>query len=187
MFVRPSLLTAACADQIREVFAVSGSGGRAVRPVCEAELAGLRNRLAQVPDPRRRNGRRHSPSSILLIVLCAPAADDDGYTTIRAWAVDAPPEAFSATGVRFEAVTGTYVVPGESTLRSVIGRIDPVALAAAQSAYLSDLHEGRAQTRSDTPELRLGGGISASVAEGWAEAAIAEYWRLLIEDVGPQR
>jgi predicted transposase YbfD/YdcC len=150
VFAPPSSLTAACVDQIREVFAVLGVGGQAA----EEQVGGLRARLAQVPDPRRPQGRRHCLSSLLLIVLCALAADKDGYTHMEAWARDAPPRVLSALGVRFDALTGGHVVPDESTLRDVMARIDPAALAAAQADYLADLAEGRAAARADAPDER---------------------------------
>lgn len=80
MFVSPSSLTAACVDQIREVFAIVGGGGRSA----EQQLGGLRARLAQVPDPRRPQGIRHTLASVVLTVLCALAADKDGYTAFAA-------------------------------------------------------------------------------------------------------
>jgi hypothetical protein len=98
-------------------------------------IGGLRERLAQLPDPRRPQGVRHALASVLLIVLCALAADKDGYTGFEAWARDAPPEVLSALGVRFDVFARTHAVPDESTLRDVLGRVDPEALAAAQAAY----------------------------------------------------
>lgn len=150
MFAPPSSLTAACVDQIREVFAVLGGGGRAV----EQQVAGLRARLAQVPDPRRPQGLRHSLASVLLVVLCGLAADKDGYTHIQAWAKDAPSAVLSALGVRFNALAGVHVVPDESTLRDVMARIDPAALGAAQAAFLADLAEDRAVASTDVPDER---------------------------------
>ncbi len=106
------------------------------------------------PDPRRAQGLRHALASVLLIVLCALAADKDGYTAFEAWVRDAPPEVLSAIGVRFDVFAGRHVAPGESTLRDVVGRVDPEALAAAQAAYLADLAAGRDTTRSDVPDER---------------------------------
>jgi hypothetical protein len=117
-------------------------------------LGAQRSRLAQVPDPRRPQGLRHRLSSVLLIVVCALAADKDGYTHVEAWARDAPPQVLSALGVRFDVFAGAHVVPDESPLRDVMARIDPEALAAAQAAYLADLAEGRAATRADAPDER---------------------------------
>src|SRR5579863_5618382 len=115
---------------------------------------GLRERLALVPDPRCARGLRHSLLSILLITVCAPAAGKNGYTAIGAWAKDAPAHVLSAPDVRFDVFTALHTCPGESTIRDVLARIDRDHLAAAGCGYLLDLAEGRAHTRTDTPDER---------------------------------
>jgi predicted transposase YbfD/YdcC len=115
---------------------------------------GLRERLALVPDPRSPCGLRHSLLSILLITVCALAAGKNGYTAIEAWAKDAPAHVLHALDVRFDAFTARHVCPDESTIRDVLSRIDRDHLTAAGCAYLLDLSEGRARTRTDTPDER---------------------------------
>lgn len=173
MFASPSSLSAACVDQIREVFALLGTGGVTAPQVTAQVMGGLRARLARVPDPRRPRGIRHALASVLMIVSCAVAADKDGYTAMEAWARDAPPEVLSASGVRFDVFTAAYVVPDESTVRDVIGRVDPVALAAAQSAYLADLAAGRASTRSDAPDEREARRAATAPVAAPARSALA--------------
>ena len=102
-------------------------------------VGGLRRRLAAVPDPRRAAGRRHSLLSVLLVTICALAADKNVFTHIEAWARDAPPVVLSAMDVRFDALSGRHVPPDESTLRDVLSRIDAAALAKATADHLADL------------------------------------------------
>jgi len=119
---------------------LGGTGGTAAGVIAQA--VGLRARLAQVPDPRRRKGVRHTLASILLIAICALAADKNGFTHIEAWARDAPDQVLSALDVRFEALTGRFTPPDEKTIRVLLGRIDPAALSAAATAHLADLADG---------------------------------------------
>jgi predicted transposase YbfD/YdcC len=143
----PSRLVLGCFDQIGA--ALFGSG-----QVDHAAIGGLRERLAQVPDPRSPRGLRHSLLSILLITICGVAAEKNFYTTIEAWARDAPAHVLAAFGVRFDPFTARHLCPDESTLRDVLARVDPDALTAAGRDYLSDLSEGRARTRTEVPDER---------------------------------
>jgi predicted transposase YbfD/YdcC len=117
-------------------------------------VGGLRERLAQVADPRSPQGLRHSLMSILLITVCALTAGKNGYTAIGAWARDAPAVLLAAFDVRVDAFTGRHVCPDESTIRSVMARIDPAGLAASGYAYLADIADGRAAVRLDIPDER---------------------------------
>jgi predicted transposase YbfD/YdcC len=125
-------------DQLK---AVADEGTRTdATPECLlGSVGGLRERLAVVPDPRRAAGRRHSLLSILLITICALAADKNVFTHIEAWARDAPPVVLSAMDVRFDALSGRHVPPDESTIRDVLARIDAPALAKATAGHLADL------------------------------------------------
>ena len=117
-------------------------------------VGGLRERLAAVADPRCPQGLRHSLMSILLITVCALTAGKNGYTAIGAWARDAPAVLLAAFDVRIDPFTGRRVCPDESTIRSVMARIDPAGLAASGYAYLADIADGRATVRLDIPNER---------------------------------
>ncbi len=117
-------------------------------------VGGLRERLAAVADPRCPQGIRHSLMSILLITVCALTAGKNGYTAIGAWARDAPAVLLAAFDVRIDAFTGRHVCPDESTIRSVMARIDPAGLAASGYAYLADIADGRTAVRLDIPHER---------------------------------
>lgn len=117
-------------------------------------VGGLRARLALVSDPRSPRGLRHSLMSILLITVCALAADKNGYTAIEAWAKDAPAAVLTALDVRFDPFLGRHVCPDESTIRDTLARVDAGQLAASGCGYLADLVEGRVRVRGDVPDER---------------------------------
>lgn len=172
MLASPSLLALGCFDQIGAgLFA--GGGGRF--DVDIAAVGGLRERLAQVPDPRSPRGLRHSLISILLITICGLAADKNFYTTIEAWARDAPAHVLTAFGVRFDALRARHVCPDESTLRDVLSRVDADALSAAGRDYATDLHEGRTEVRADDPDEREARRVRAAPADTGAAGKPAAY------------
>lgn len=102
-------------------------------------VPGLLARLAGVPDPRRRKGRRHSLVSILGVAVCALAsAGHDTLTAIGEWAGRASQETLAALGVRRDPLTGRRTPPAEATVRRVVARVDPAVLEDAVAAYLRD-------------------------------------------------
>src|ERR1022692_1897619 len=66
--------------------------------------------LAQVPDPRKRRGRRHPLAGLLAVGIAAVVAGSRSFAAIGQWAAEAGPEALAVLG----AVRGAA---GESTFR----------------------------------------------------------------------
>ena len=60
------------------------------RPLAVGECLGLLQRLAMLPDPRDRRGRRHPLASVLAGSAAAVAAGARSVTAIAEWATDAP-------------------------------------------------------------------------------------------------
>ncbi len=60
------------------------------RPLAVGECLGLLQRLAMLPDPRDRRGRRHPLASVLAVSAAAVAAGARSVTAIAEWATDAP-------------------------------------------------------------------------------------------------
>ncbi len=54
--------------------------------------------LAQVPDPRKRRGRRHSLAGLLAVGIAAVIAGSRSFAAVGQWASDAGPEALAALG-----------------------------------------------------------------------------------------
>jgi predicted transposase YbfD/YdcC len=102
------------------------------------ECPDLLQRLAQVPDPRDRRGRRHPLAGVLAVATAAVLTGARSLAAITEWAADAPPLVLAALGVRRDPLTGAYRVPGETTLRRVLTTVDGDALDAAVTAWLAD-------------------------------------------------
>jgi hypothetical protein len=60
------------------------------RPLAVSECPGLLERLAMLPDPRDRRGRRHTLASVLAVSAAAVLAGARSVTAIAEWAADAP-------------------------------------------------------------------------------------------------
>ena len=59
-------------------------------PLAVGDCRGLLERLAMLPDPRDRRGRRHTLASVLAVSAAAVAAGARSVTAIAEWASDAP-------------------------------------------------------------------------------------------------
>jgi predicted transposase YbfD/YdcC len=102
------------------------------------DCPGLLERLAMLPDPRDRRGRRHTLASVLAVSAAAVAAGARSVTAIAEWATDAPWPILAALGVRCDPLTRRCHVPGEATIRRVLARVDGDAVDAAVGAWLAD-------------------------------------------------
>ena len=107
------------------------------RPLAVGDCPGLLERLAMIPDPRDRRGRRHPLASVLAVSAAAVAAGARSVTAIAEWATDTPQPVRAALGARRDA-PDRWVVPAEATIRRALGRVDPTVLAAVIGAWLSD-------------------------------------------------
>jgi predicted transposase YbfD/YdcC len=108
------------------------------RPLAVGDCPGLLERLAMLPDPRDRRGRRHTLASVLAVSAAAVAAGARSVTAIAEWAADAPWPVLAALGVRCDPLTRRYQVPGEATIRRVLTRVDGDAVDATIGAWLAD-------------------------------------------------
>lgn len=82
--------------------------------------------FADIPDPRRTQGRRHSLRSVLSLSAAAVLCGMSGYKAIAGWAEDLGQKARARFGCR--RVNGRYLVPSESIIRDVLVRVSPDAL-----------------------------------------------------------
>ena len=85
--------------------------------------------LAQVPDPRKRRGRRHALAGLLATGVAAVIAGARSFAAIGQWAADAGPEVLAGLGT----VRGPAE---ESTFRRVFALVSPDALDRAPGAWL---------------------------------------------------
>jgi hypothetical protein len=82
--------------------------------------------FADIPDPRRAEGRRHRLSTVLAIAVGAVLCGMRGYKAISEWADSLGTKARQRFGCRFE--NGSYVVPSEYVIRDILIRVDPSRL-----------------------------------------------------------
>jgi predicted transposase YbfD/YdcC len=108
------------------------------RPLAVDDCPGLLGRLAMIPDPRDRRGRRHTLASVLAVSAAAVLAGARSVTAIAEWAADAPGPVLAALGVRRDPLTRRCQVPGEATIRRVLARVDGDRFDRAVGAWLAD-------------------------------------------------
>jgi predicted transposase YbfD/YdcC len=93
-----------------------------------ARIRYLLDLLSQVPDPRKRRGRRHSLAGLLAVGTAAVIAGSRSFAAIGRWAADAGPEALTALG----AVRGAE----ESTFRRAFALVSADVLDQVLGAWL---------------------------------------------------
>ena len=78
-------------------------------PIAAARCQYLLHLFAQVPDPRKRRGRRHPLAGLLATGIAAVIAGSRSFAAIGQWAADAGPEALAVLGAeRGPAEESTY-------------------------------------------------------------------------------
>ena len=78
-------------------------------PMLAARCQHLLDLLAQVPDPRKRRGRRHALAGLLAVGIAAVIAGSRSFAAIGQWAADAGPEVLAGLGAdRGPAEESTY-------------------------------------------------------------------------------
>ena len=85
--------------------------------------------LAQVPDPRKKRGRRHPLAGLLAVGIAAVIAGSKSFAAIGQWAADAGPEVLAMLG----AVRGAA---DESTFRRAFALVSSDVLDRVLGAWL---------------------------------------------------
>lgn len=125
VFVRPL----SSHSQVRLSHAILGPHYRHGAPkimLTADQMRSLPEFFADISDPRRKQGRRHSLASILAIASGAVLCGMEGYKAISDWAQDLGPKARERFGCRRR--NGRYHVPSRTTFREVLMRVDPERL-----------------------------------------------------------
>jgi hypothetical protein len=133
------------------------SAPRDARPCHPPRLAAARSRylldlLAQVPDPRKRRGRRHPLAGLLAAGISAVIAGSRSFAAIGQWAADAGQEALPGLG----ADPGPG---GGSTFRRAFALFSPDVLDQVPGAWLH------------TRAVQAGGRLIIAVGEKAARGA----------------
>ncbi|WP_223281452.1 transposase family protein [Streptomyces antnestii] len=106
------------------------------------EIPGLRERLAEVPDPRDPRGVRHALVAVLALTACAVLAGATSLPAVGEWITDAPPSVLERLGVRPDPLSPKRCVPAQATVRRLLGRIDGDALGRAVGRWPADRRAG---------------------------------------------
>jgi hypothetical protein len=93
------------------------------------EVPGLLEVLAQVPDPRKRRGRRFTLVFLLAVAVACVLAGAKNFREIGDQAADLPQELLARLGARPHPLLREIVAPSEKRIRTLIqepdaGRLD---------------------------------------------------------------
>ncbi len=97
------------------------------------QMQSLPSFFAEIPDPRRAQGRRHRLATVLAIAAGASLCGMRGYRAIADWAKSLGNKARQRFGCRY--AKGRYLVPSEYIIRDVLIRVDPVHLDRALQGW----------------------------------------------------
>jgi predicted transposase YbfD/YdcC len=98
-------------------------------PIAAARSRYLLDLLAQVPDPRKRRGRRHALTGLLAVGIAAVIAGSRSFAAVGQWAADAGPEVLAGLG----AARGPAE---ESTFRRAFALVSADVLDRVLGAWL---------------------------------------------------
>jgi predicted transposase YbfD/YdcC len=98
---------------------------------------GLRVALAEVVDPRQRRGVRHGLVVVLTVAVCAVVAGARSLVAVAEWVADLPDDLAMAVGVDRRC-------PSESTIRRLLGKVDPDRFDIALGGFVQRLCAGTA-------------------------------------------
>jgi predicted transposase YbfD/YdcC len=131
--------------------ALSRVGARVVEsgPGGQYLPAGAWQRLEALPDPRSPQGRIYPLACLIAIALCAfTAAGNDRLTAVGQWIKRAGQQDLARLRAPWDPMAGRYRAPDEKTIRVVLDRLDPRALARA---LLGPRPDGRRRPRGPSP------------------------------------
>jgi predicted transposase YbfD/YdcC len=114
--------------------ALSRLGARVVEsgPDGDDLPAGAWQRLEELPDPRSPRGRVYPLACLVAIALCAfTAAGNDRLTAVGQWVKRAGQADLARLRAPWDPMAGRYRAPDEKTIRILLDRLDPRALARA--------------------------------------------------------
>ena len=114
--------------------ALSRVGARVVEsgPGGQELAAGTWQRLEALPDPRSPHGRIYPLACLVAIAICAfTAAGNDRFTAVGQWIRRASQADLARLRAPWDPIAGQYRAPDEKTIRVVLDRLDPRALARA--------------------------------------------------------
>jgi predicted transposase YbfD/YdcC len=110
----------------------------------EKKVPGLLEMLAQVPDLRKRRGRRYELVFVLAVAACCALAGAKSYREIGDQAADLPQDVLARLGGRIRPLKRAIIAPGEKRIRTRIQAIDAGRLDQIIGGWLRALaHSGK--------------------------------------------
>jgi predicted transposase YbfD/YdcC len=103
------------------------------------EVPGLLEVLAQVPDPRRRRGRRFALVFLLAVAVACVLAGAASFREIGDHAADLPQELLARLGGRRHPLRRTIIAPSEKRIRTLIQDLDAQKLDELTGNWLRAL------------------------------------------------
>jgi hypothetical protein len=100
------------------------SGGVDVNTLPIVGEGGLLAVLAELTDPRKKRGIRHSIAAILTMVAAATLGGNRSFRSVADWVSDLPQDALARLGARKHRVTGRFIAPSEATIRRNVKKVD---------------------------------------------------------------
>src|SRR2546429_2333492 len=134
--------------------ALSRVGARVVEsgPGGQELAAGAWQKLETLPDPRSPRGRVYPLACLVAIAVCAfTAAGNDRLTAVGQWIKRASQADLARLRAPWDPLGARYRAPDEKTVRVVLDRLDPRALARA---LLGPRPGGRRRPRRPPPARR---------------------------------
>lgn len=133
-------------------------------------IGDLPSRLAALPDPRDRRGRRHPFVSVLLVACSAVMCGARSFTAIGQWARNAPQDTLARLGARTVSAFTVRIAPSTATIRRMINRVCPGGLAdllgcdpSGADTLAVDGKSARGSRHEDTPAAHL---LAAMTGDG---------------------
>ena len=160
--------------------ALSRVGARVVEsgPDGETLAAGAWQRLEALPDPRSRQGRIYPLACLIAVAVCAfTAAGNDRFTAVGQWIRRAGQQDLARLRAPWDPLAGRYRAPDEKTIRVVLDRLDPRALARALPGP-----RPRSRRRRGGPPAASVRGYHARRAAGQAKALARNRLRAVAVD-----
>jgi predicted transposase YbfD/YdcC len=107
--------------------------------VAGERVPGLLEVLAQVPDPRRRRGRRYSLVFVLAVATVCALAGARNFREAGDQAADLPQEVLARLGGRPHPLRGRIIAPSEKRIRTLLQALDAAALDMLTGGWLAAL------------------------------------------------
>jgi DDE_Tnp_1-associated len=111
------------------------------------QVAGLLEVLAQVPDPRRKRGRRYGPVFVLAVAAVCALARARTFREAGGQAADLPQEVLARLGGRPHPLHRRIIAPSQKRIRTLLQALDADALDAMIGGWLAGWLAGCASRR----------------------------------------